>query len=32
MIRMEKKWLIAIVGTVIHLCLGTVYVGFFQTP
>lgn len=33
MIRMEKKWLIAIVGTVIHLCLGTVYAwSFFQTP
>lgn len=33
MIRIEKKWLIAIVGTVIHLCLGTVYAwSFFQTP
>ena len=33
MIKIEKKWLIAIMGTVTHLCLGTVYAwSFFQTP
>ncbi len=33
MIRIEKKWFIAIMGTITHLCLGTVYVwSFFQTP
>lgn len=30
---MQKKWFIALVGTLIHLCLGTVYAwSFFQTP
>lgn len=33
MIRIEKKWLIAIMGTFTHLLLGTVYAwSFFQTP
>lgn len=33
MIRIEKKWLIAIMGTFTQLCLGTVYAwSFFQTP
>lgn len=33
MIRIEKKWFIAIMGTITHLCLGTVYAwSFFQTP
>ncbi len=33
MIRIEKKWLIAIMGTLTHLLLGTVYAwSFFQTP
>lgn len=33
MIKIEKKWLIAIMGTFTHLCLGTVYAwSFFQTP
>lgn len=33
MIKIEKKWLIAIMGTLTHLCLGTVYAwSFFQTP
>ena len=33
MIKIEKKWLIAIMGTLTHLSLGTVYAwSFFQTP
>ena len=33
MIKIEKKWLIAIMGTFTHLSLGTVYAwSFFQTP
>ncbi|MDD4727369.1 MAG: hypothetical protein PHN55_01275 [Dysgonamonadaceae bacterium] len=33
MIKNNRKWLIAIMGTLIHLCLGTVYAwSFFQTP
>lgn len=33
MIRIEKKWLIAIMATLTQLCLGTVYAwSFFQTP
>lgn len=33
MIRIDKKWQIAIMGTITHLLLGTVYAwSFFQTP
>ncbi len=33
MIKIDKKWLIAIMGTLIHMSLGTVYAwSFFQTP
>ncbi len=33
MFKIEKKWLIAIMGTLTHLSLGTVYAwSFFQTP
>lgn len=33
MIKIEKKWLIAIMGTITHLMLGTVYAwSYFQTP
>ena len=33
MIKMQKKWLIAIMGTLTHLSLGTVYAwSYFQTP
>ena len=33
MFKIEKKWLIAIMGTITHLMLGTVYAwSYFQTP
>lgn len=33
MIKIEKKWLVAIMATITHLLLGTVYAwSFFQTP